>query len=149
VLMKFRDRISEKLKTAMKAGDGGAVSGLRLILAAVKNREIEKRGELDDAESIGVLSTLAKQRGESIEMYQKGGREDLVKREEAELALIKSFLPEPFSEEDLAGLIDEAITESGASGARDMGKVMKIVSPKTRGRADGKVVSEMVKKKLS
>jgi len=147
--MKFRDRISEKLKTAMKAGDGGAVSGLRLILAAVKNREIEKRGELDDAESIGVLSTLAKQRGESIEMYQKGGREDLVKREEAELALIKSFLPEPFSEEDLAGLIDEAITESGASGARDMGKVMKIVSPKTRGRADGKVVSEMVKKKLS
>lgn len=147
--MKFKDKISENLRTAMKAGDSASVSGLRMILAAVKNREIEKRGELDDDEYIKVLSTLAKQRGESIEMYEKGGRQDLVEREKAELALIRSFMPEQLSEDELSSLIDEAVAEVGALGPRDMGKVMKAVSPRVRGRADGKAVSDLVRKKLS
>jgi len=147
--MGFKEKIGEKLKGAMKAKDDRAVSGLRMILAAVENREIEKRGELDEGEFVGVLSTLAKQRNESIEMYRNGGRQDLVDREEAELALIKTFLPEQLSEGELANIVDEAIAKAGAAGPKDMGKVMKIVTPKTRGRADGKLVSELVKSKLS
>ncbi len=146
--MKFKDKIGDELRSAMKARDTGAVAGLRMIIAAMKNREIEKRGELDDDECIKILSTLVKQRNESIDMYRKGGRDDLVSRELAELALIKSFLPEQLSEDELSKMIDDAIAECGAFSPGDMGKVMKIVSPKTRGRADGKVVSELVKKKL-
>lgn len=149
VFMAFKDGITEKLKEAMKARDTAAVGGLRLILAAIKNREIEKRGELDEGEFMGVLTSLAKQRNESIEMYRRGGRDDLALREEAELALIKSFLPEPLSNEDLERLVDEAISEAGASGPKDVGSVMKIVAPKTRGRADGRLVSDVVKRKLS
>ncbi|MBT3182734.1 MAG: GatB/YqeY domain-containing protein [Deltaproteobacteria bacterium] len=147
--MKFKDKIGDELKGAMKARDTGAVAGLRMILAAIQNREIEKRGDLDDDECVRVLSTLAKQRNESIDMYKKGGRDDLVQREAAELALIKSFLPAELSSDELARIVDDAIAESGASGPGDMGKVMKIVTPKTRGRADGKAVSELVKTKLS
>jgi len=147
--MKFKEKIGDQLRDAMKAKDSASVGGLRMILAALKNREIEKKGELDDDDCIKLLSTLVKQRGESIEMYKNGGRDDLVEREEAELALIKSFLPEELSAEELEKLVVEAIAESGAAGPKDMGKVMKIVTPKTRGRADGKVVSELVKQKLS
>jgi len=118
-------------------------------LAALKNREIEKRDALDEDECVKILSSLAKQRGESIEMYRQGGRDDLAKKEEAELAMIKSFLPQPLAEEDLRRLVDEAISETGAGSPRDMGLVMKALGPKIRGRADGKLVSEIVRQKLS
>lgn len=145
----FRDKVNQKLKEAMKAKDRDSISGLRMILAAIKNKEIEKRTEIDEGEFIGVLSTLAKQRGESIDMYKQGGRDDLVQREEAELALIKSFLPKPLTEAELTDLIDKTIAETQASGPRDMGLVMKVLTPKVRGRADGKLVSDKVKARLS
>ena len=146
--MKLKDRIVGELTRAMKAKDAPTTSCLRLILAAIKNREIEKRGELDDAECIKVLSSLVKQHNESIEMYRKGGRQDLAEKETAELALIRSFLPKPLSEEELSRLVDEAIAETEASGMKDMGKVMKVLTPKVSGRADGKKVSELVRSKL-
>jgi len=146
--MALKDRIVGELKSAMKAKDAPATGCLRLILAAIKNREIEKRGELDDAECIKVLSALTKQRNESIDMYRQGGRQDLVEKETAELNLIRSFLPKPLSEEELSRLVDEAIAETEAGSVKDMGKVMKTLSPKVSGRADGKQVSELVRSKL-
>ena len=146
--MALKDRIVGELTKAMKTKDAAATACLRLILAAIKNREIEKRGELDDTECIKVLSTLVKQRNESIDMYRKGGRQDLVEKETAELGLIRSFLPEPLSEEELMRLIDQALAETEAAGMKDMGKVMGVLAPKVSGRADGKRVSELVRGKL-
>lgn len=147
--MPLKARINDDLKGAMKAKDALRVDCLRLILSTVKNREIEKRGELDDAEVLKVLGTLAKQRAESIEMYRQGGRSDLVAKEEAELQIVQAYLPKALSEAELAALVAEAIAESGAAGPKDMGKVMKAIGPKVAGRADGKAVSEAVKAKLS
>lgn len=147
--MPLKARINDDLKGAMKAKDALRVDCLRLILSTVKNREIEKRGELDDAEVLKVLGTLAKQRAESIEMYRQGGRSDLVAKEEAELQIVQAYLPKALSEAELAALVAEAIAESGAAGPKDMGKVMKAIGPKVAGRADGKAVSEAVKEKLS
>lgn len=145
----LKEKIVERMKSAMKARDAVATDCMRMAMAAIKNREIEKRGELDDAECMKVLSSLAKQRSESIEMFKQGGRQDLVVKEEAELALIKSFLPEELSERDLLRLIEEAISETQAGSPRDMGRVMKALAPRIQGRADGKVVSELVRQKLS
>lgn len=147
--MPLKARINDDLKGAMKAKDALRVDCLRLILSTVKNREIEKRGELDDAEVLKVLGTLAKQRAESIEMYRQGGRSDLVAKEEAELQIVQAYLPKALSEAELAALVAEAIAESGAASPKDMGKVMKAIGPKVAGRADGKAVSEAVKEKLS
>lgn len=148
-MAKLKEKIVERMKSGMRARDALATGCMRMVMAAIKNREIEKRGELDDAECIKVLTSLAKQRGESIEMFKQGGRQDLVVKEEAELALIKSFLPEELSEGELAKLVEEAISETQAGSPRDMGRVMKVLAPKIQGRADGKVVSELVKQKLS
>lgn len=133
----------------MKAKDAARVACLRLIVAAFKNRSIEKRGELDDAECMKVLSTLAKQRAESIEMFKQGGRTDLADKETAELAIIQSYLPAAMSDADIAKLVDETIKEVGATEPKDMGKVMKAIGPKIAGRADGKALSEAVKTRLS
>lgn len=148
-MAKLKEKIIERMKSGMRARDALSTDCMRMVMAAIKNREIEKRGELDDAECIKVLTSLAKQRGESIEMFKQGGRQDLVVKEEAELALIKSFLPEELSEGELAKLVEEAISETQAGSPRDMGRVMKALAPKIQGRADGKVVSELVKQKLS
>ncbi len=147
--MKLKEEISQRLKEAMKAKDADKLSALRLILAAINNREIEKRGKLDEGDYISLLSSLAKQRLESIDMFKKGGRDELAAKEEAELTLIRSFLPAQLSESELSETIESAIAEAGASGIKDLGKVMKIVSPKVKGRADGKLVSDLVKQKLS
>lgn len=147
--MSLKDQIGTDLKERMKARDALSVSCMRMILAAIHNREIEKRGDLTDAECAAVLSTLAKQRNESIEMYEKGGRQDLVDKEKAELAIIKSFLPEELSDDELSGIVSEAIAEVGVSGPSDMGKVMKVLIPKVAGRADGRRVSEIVKARLA
>lgn len=148
-MAKLKEKIVERMKAGMRARDALATDCMRMVMAAIKNREIEKRGELDDAECMKVLTSLAKQRGESIEMFKQGGRQDLVVKEEAELALIKSFLPEELSEGALQKLVEEAISETQAGSPRDMGRVMKALAPKIQGRADGKVVSELVKQKLS
>ena len=146
--MSLKKDIAEKIKESMKAKDSAKVGCLRFVMAAIKNREIEKREELTDAECIKVLSILAKQRGESIEMYKKGGRDELAAKESDELSIIKSFLPEELSEGEMLKLVEDAVAEIDASSMKDMGKVMKALAPKVAGRADGKVLSDMVKARL-
>ncbi len=147
--MSLKESINKQLKEAMKAKDAARLSCLRLIIAAIKNQEIEKRGELDDAECMKVLSKLAKQRNESIEIYKTAGRAELVDKESAELDIIKSFLPKALSDEELTKLIDDTIKEVEAEGPKDMGKVMKAIGPKVAGRADGKKVSGAVGQALA
>ena len=142
-------RITQALKEAMKARDAERIRALRNIRARLQNRAIEKRADLDDTEVIQVLTGLAKQRRESIEQFRAGGREDLAAREEAELQVIQEFLPEPLDEEALRRIVAEAIRETGASGPRDMGRVMGTVMPRVRGRADGRTVQEIVRAALA
>lgn len=147
--MSLKDEISSQMKEAMKAKEQAKVACLRMAMAAIKNREIEIKGIADDAECIKVLTKLAKQRNESIEMYKKGGRDELAEKETAELKIIESFLPEAMGEAELAKLISETIAEVEAAGPKDMGKVMKAIGPKIAGRADGRTVSEAVKAELA
>jgi hypothetical protein len=133
----------------MKAKETLRLSTIRLIRAAIKNREIEVREELDDPAVIDILSSLVKQRKESAQVYRENERPDLAAKEEAELEILQEFLPEPLSEEEVLALIEAAIAETGAASARDMGRVMKIVSVRTKGRADGKRVSDLVKERLA
>jgi uncharacterized protein YqeY len=146
--MSLVEQLNDAMKEAMKAKDALRLSTIRLIRSAVKNREIEVRGELDDAAVIEVLSSLVKQRRESAQVYRDNNRPELAEKEEAELRILQEFLPAQLSEEELVALIDAAMAEVGASSPRDMGKVMKVVSARTKGRADGKRVSELVKERL-
>ncbi len=147
--MNLKQQLTEAMKTAMKAKDSLRLSVVRMILAAVKNREIEQRQELDDEAVLGVLTTLAKQRREAAQAYRDGDREDLAAKEEAELAMLQDFLPAPLGREELVALIERAVVEVDAGGMKNMGQVMKIVSAETLGRADGKTVSDLVKARLS
>lgn len=142
-------RLAEDLKAALKGGDRLRTSVLRLLCALIKNREIEKRGELDDSEIIQAVIASCKLRKEAIEQYAKGGRDDLAAKEEAELKLLEAYLPPPLSPEELRKKIEEALAASQASSLKDMGKVMALLMPEISGRADGKVVSQMVKDALS
>ena len=142
-------RLAEDLKAALKGGDRLRTSVLRLLCALIKNREIEKRGELDDSEIIQAVIASCKLRKEAIEQYTKGGRDDLAAKEEAELKLLEAYLPPPLSPEELRKKIEEALAASQASSLKDMGKVMALLMPEISGRADGKVVSQMVKDALS
>lgn len=147
--MSIKEQLNENMKAAMKARDNLRLSAVRMIISAIKNREIDSRAELDDKAVIDVMSTLAKQRRESIRLYREGGRIDLVEKEEAELAVLLEFLPAQLSEEELAELIERVIMETGAAGAKDMGRVMKALTALTAGKADGKIVSEAVKQRLA
>jgi uncharacterized protein YqeY len=147
--MSLKEQLNESMKTAMKARDNLRLSAVRMVRSAIKNREIDSRVEMDDQGIIEVISTLAKQRRESIRMYQEGNRPDLVEKEEAELAVMLEFLPVQLSAAEIDSLIDRIIAETGAQGAKDMGRVMKMLTPLTAGKADGKSVSEAVKLKLS
>ncbi|MFV1956150.1 MAG: GatB/YqeY domain-containing protein [bacterium] len=147
--MTIRKRIQEDLKNSMKAKDGDRVSVLRLVLAAVKNREIELKSELDDEQILAEITSAAKRRKESIEAFKEGGREDLVLKEGKELAILEEYLPAQLSPEELKSLIQEAIESTGASSPGDMGKVMKEIMPRVQGKADGKVVNQKVKEILS
>jgi uncharacterized protein YqeY len=147
--MSLVEQLNDAMKEAMKAKDALRLSTIRLIRSAVKNREIEVRGELDDEAVIEVLSSLVKQRRESAQVYRDNDRPELAEKEEAELRILQEFLPAQLSEEELLALIDAAIAEVGAASPRDMGKVMKVVSARTKGRADGKRVSELVKERLA
>ena len=149
----IRDDINNALKEAMKAKNERAVSTLRMVNAAIKNADIEARTtgkDMGDAEVLGLLQKMIKQRQESVELYKKGGREDLMKQEEEEIAVISAYLPKQMSDAEVAAAIDAAIAETGAAGPKDMGKVMKAVTARLAGLSvDGRAVSDAVKKKLA
>lgn len=147
--MMLKSRMEDDLKTGLKSNDKAAVATLRLLLSAIKNEELKTGKAIDDAGVIAVLSTQLKQRHESIDAFEKGGRNELAEKEKNEIEIIRRYLPKPLSDDELAELVDEAITESNAQSPKDMGKVMKIVMPKVQGRADGKAVSDLVKQKLA
>ena len=146
--MSIQDRLSEEMKAAMRARDSLRLGTIRMARTALKNAEIEARQALDDAAAIKVLSTLVKQRREAAEAY-RATRPELADKEEQELLVLQEFLPAQLSEAELEEMIARAIAESGASSMRDMGAVMKLVTPQTTGRADGKLVSEIVRKQLA
>ena len=146
--MSLLKKLDEDLKTAMKASDNLKVSVLRMAKAAIKNKQIEMGHELSDGEVFSVFSTLAKQRRESIELFEKGGRNDLAEKEKKELSILQSYLPEQLSLAEIERIISKAILDSGASGLKDMGMVMRLIMPALKGVADGKVVNEKVKELL-
>jgi hypothetical protein len=145
----LRDRLDEELKAAMRSSDAVRRDALRMVLAAVQRAEKEGKHELSDEEMLAVLTRELKVRHESVDTFRAGGREDLVAKEEAAIAVVSEFMPQPLSEAELRALVDQAIAETGASSPRDIGKVMGWLSPRTRGRADGKVVSQLVTQLLA
>lgn len=147
--MTLQTQLNDAMKEAMKAKDSLRLNAIRLIKTAVKNREIDERRELGEQEVIAVLSSLVKQRKESAQVYRENDRLELAEKEELELAVIQGFLPTQLDEAGIRQLIEAAVAETGAASPRDMGKVMKIVSAQTLGRADGKLVSELVKARLA
>ena len=147
--MSLKDQLNESMKTAMKARDDLRLSAVRMIRSMVQNREIELKKELNDQEVIEVISTLVKQRRESIRMYREGNRPDLVEKEEAELIILLGFLPAQLNTTEIEELVDRIILETGAQGAKDMGRVMKLLTPLTAGKADGRTVSDTVRQKLA
>ena len=135
---------------AMRAKDSLRLSVLRMMKSAVKNKEIEKMKPLEESEVLSVLTTLVKQRKDSVDQFRKGGREELAQKEEAEIKIIEEYLPAAASEDDIGKTIEEAVQETGASSIKDMGKVMKAALARLAGKsADGSRVSQMVKEKLS
>ena len=147
--MLLKARIQEDVKNAMRAHERSQLGVLRLISAAIKQREVDERIELNDEQVLAVLDKMVKQRRESIEQFERAGREDLVAQERYELELIQSYLPEPLSEAELNALIESVIRELGASSVRDMGPVMNALRGQVQGRADMKAVSQAVKTQLS
>ncbi len=144
----IKERLSESMKTAMKSGDKATLAYARNLHAAVRKREIDDRIDLDDAGVTKIITSLAKQRQDSIDQFQQGGRQDLVANEQAELSFLKSFLPEQMGEAEVRKLVEAAVAQSGASSAKDMGAVMKILMPQVQGKADGKLVNQIVREKL-
>ncbi len=147
--MSLKARISDDMKSAMKAGDKDRLKVVRLILAAIKQVEVDKRIELDDAAVLGVLEKMVKQRRDSVEQFVKGNRQDLADIETAEIAVLEEYLPEQLSEAELDALVDEAISSTGAESIRDMGKVMGAIKAQAAGRADMGAVGAKVKAKLN
>jgi uncharacterized protein len=149
MIMTIKEKVDQEMNRAAKAKDKLRLSTLRMLKSGLHNREIDLKRELVEAEFLQLLSSMVKQRKDSIEQFEKGGRTDLVEKERAELKVIEEFLPSQLSEADLDAAIAEAIREVGAAGIRDMGKVMKALMPKVTGRADGKLVGDKVKARLS
>jgi uncharacterized protein YqeY len=147
--MPLKDRIQEDMKTAMRSGEKDRLGAIRMILAAIKQREVDERLTLDDAQTLAVIEKMIKQRREAIAQFQSGGRQDLVAKESAEVALLQSYLPAQLNEAELDALIGEAIAAAGASSIKDMGKVMGLVKAKAAGRADMSAVSARIKQKLT
>jgi len=146
--MSLKARLDQVLNESLKAGDTLKVSAIRLLRSSIKNREIEKRGELTEEEILGLVSSAVKQRKDSIEQFSKGGREDLVRKETQEMEFLLGFLPQPLSPEALEREIQDAIRAAEAAGPQDIGKVMKILMPRLKGRADGSQVQTRVKEQL-
>jgi len=144
----LKKRVQDEMKAAMKARDKRRLGIIRLILAAVKQREVDERIELDDIQTLAVLDKMVKQRRDSISQYEKAGRMDLAEQEAFEIGVLKEYLPEAMSEEEITPLIEEAIASTGAGSLRDMGKVMGMIKPKAQGRADMGAISAMVRQRL-
>lgn len=146
--MSLKATLTSAMKEAMKAKDTVRLSTVRMTLAAIKNKEIAASAEIDDAAVTSVISTMVKQRREAAEAFRNGDRLELAAKEEAELQILQSFLPEQLSETKVRALVDAVVADLGATSMRDMGAVMKVLTEKTLGQADGKLVSELVKKRL-
>jgi len=146
--MELRARIEEALKNAIRGKNETAKDALRMLLTSVKVKEKDIRREPSETEIHQVISSLVKQRHDSVEQYRKGGREDLASKEEDEIRVLQDFLPQQLSMEELERMVGEAVSEAGASSLKDMGRVMKVLMPKVAGRAEGKMVNELVRSKL-
>ena len=146
--MQLSEKLSNDYKDALRSGDKSKVSILRMIKAAAKNKEIEKGTSLTDDEIYTIFRMFVKRANESIEQFSKAGRMDLAEKEKEELTIIQNYLPKQLGEDEVKGLIKDAISEVGAAGPKDMGKVMKLVMSKTKGQADGKLVNNLVKEML-
>jgi uncharacterized protein YqeY len=147
--MGLKAEIQDAMKAAMKSGDRATLSTLRLLLSAIHNEEIKVRRELTPEEIQRTIASLAKQRSEAIDLFRRGGRADLVEKEEAELKVLQFFLPQPLSDDEVRAVIAACVDEVGAKGVRDLSKVMKQVMPKVTGRTDGRRVSELAKEILT
>ncbi len=148
-MSELRERINNAIKDAMRARDQKRLGVLRMVSSALKQVEIDERRELGDNDVLAILDKLVKQRQDSLKQYRDAGRDDLADQEEAEIALLREFLPQPLSDAEIDTLIDEAISETGAASMQDMGKVMGILKPKAQGRADMGAVSARVKERLT
>jgi uncharacterized protein YqeY len=152
--MSLKEQISNEIKSSLKAGDKEVVSVLRMLNSKILEKEVSLRStrgrnyQLNDEEVIEVVASYGKQRKQSIDSYREAGREDLALKEEKELAILKRFLPEQLSREDVERIVVESISESGAETVKDLGKVMRIIMPKLKGAADGKLVNQIVREKL-
>ncbi|CAN5153591.1 GatB/YqeY domain-containing protein [soil metagenome] len=146
--MSRKDRLQDDMKVALRAGDRARLSVIRMALAAVKQREIDERRTLTETEEIAVIEKLVKQRRESVAQFEQAGRSDLATKESAEVAVLKDYLPEQLSSDEIDGVIDTAIASTGATGIRDMGKVMAELKQHTQGRAEMGIVSARVKHRL-
>ena len=146
--MTLKDRISEDMKAAMRAKDAARLSAVRLLLAAMKQKEVDERIELSDADVLGIIDKMVKQRRESIAQYEKAARQDLADQEKFEIGVLSAYLPQQLGEAEVAQAVAAAVAESGAAGVKDMGKVMALLRPRLAGRADMGKVSGLVKAKL-
>jgi len=146
--MTLKDRITEDMKAAMRAKDGQRLSAVRLLLAAIKQREVDERVELADADVLSIIDRMVKQRRESIAHYQKAARVDLAAQEQFEIGVLSAYLPQQLSEAQIAAAVAAAIAESGAASVRDMGKAMALLKPRLAGKADMGRVSALLKSRL-
>ena len=146
--MSVKERLQQDMKDAMRGGDKRRLGVIRLILAAIKQREVDERTELGDDQVLAVLDKMAKQRRESIDQYGKAGRDDLVEQEQFELDILKTYLPEQLGDAEIDALVDEALAATGASSMKDMGKVMGMLKPRLAGRADMGAVSARIRARL-
>ena len=147
--MNLRERVNEDMKSAMKARESVRLGTLRLLLAAVKQREVDERVTLDDAGVVAVVEKMLKQRRDSVEQYEQGGRNDLAGQEKAEMEILAGYLPQQLADADLEAIVAAAVAAAGAKAPSDMGKVMAMVKPQVAGRADMGKVSALVKAKLA
>jgi len=147
--MGSKEQIRQDMKKAAKERNSLALSALRMALAAIHNREIEARGEIGEEAVRKVLATMVKQRKESIDLFRQGGRVDLAEKEAAEISVLEAYLPKPITDDEIEALAREAIAAAGAKLPADMGRVMKELMPKVAGRADGKIVNEIVRRLLA
>ena len=145
----LKQRVQSDMKAAMKAGEKRKLGVIRLILAAIKQREVDERVELDDTQVLAVLDKMLKQRRDSIEQYSNANREDLAEQERFEVGICQQYMPAALGEDELIALVDQAIADTGATSMQDMGKVMGQVKPKAQGRADMGAVSKLVKERLA
>lgn len=144
----LKRRINQDAKEALKSKDTLTLNVLRMLKSEIRYKEIERGSELSDDDVISVLSSAIKKRKDSIQQFEKGGRDDLASKEKQELTVVAKYMPEQLGEEELSQIVSQAISEEGATGASDLGKVMKLVMPKVRGRADGKKINQMVSSQL-